>query len=112
MKQYLKTLQIALYGSIFTYELYRIWCRMFDKNERTPWELISGKKSKPRKKPVIPRVAVCITERDGARVRPRAKYRDDYSTGNVPSPEPDFETVYNKNIEEVNAMVGASKTYG
>ena len=106
MKQYLKTLQIALYGSIFTYELYRIWCRMFDKNERTPWELISGKKSKPRKKPVIPRVAVYINNRDGARVRPSAKYREDYSTGSKVA-SPDFEAVYNKNIEEFNAMTGS-----
>ncbi len=46
-----KKIQVAVYGSILTWELYKIVCRTFDLRERTLWELITGEDQK-EKKPV------------------------------------------------------------
>ena len=90
MKKQLKTLQIALYGSIFAYEVYRIWCRLFDVNERTPWELITGKKAvTSKKKSVYPKLDIA---QDGSIfVSPR-----------------DFARTYARNVDKFNAMAGSN----
>lgn len=46
-----KKIQVAVYGSILTWELYKIVCRTFDLRERTLWELITGE-DQTKKKPV------------------------------------------------------------
>ena len=44
-----KKIQVAVYGSILTWELYKIVCRAFDLRERTLWELITGEDQKDKK---------------------------------------------------------------
>ena len=47
----LKCLEFASYGTIVTYGLYRIVCRMLDRDEKPLWHLISGQKHEKKPKP-------------------------------------------------------------
>jgi hypothetical protein len=95
-----KKIQVAVYGSILTWELYKIVCRTFDLRERTLWELITGEDQKD-KKPVynayghpvgIPDVPVEIPDARGPRIHrirvPKVNLPQSYeATEKQPVPE-------------------------